>query len=146
MFGPEPFPPHCGLVATAVAFTADTIIVAAKSIASSADCPNCGTQTQRIYRRYIRTAADLRRQGRRVILRLTMGRFRWRTVGCRRVIFCERVPHVLAPLARSISRFVDVQRAVGLVRHRGGQFPLSGRRILTGRLNTEHSGICFTGW
>jgi transposase len=113
MSAPDLLPSTAGLAVTAIALTPDTIIVAAATTASLAACPTCGTPSGRVHSRYARTTADLPWQGRRVILRVTVRRFRCREAGCDRAVFCERLPGVLAPHARSTDRLIDVHRAIG---------------------------------
>jgi transposase len=113
MFTAEVFPPASGLAVTSVSITPEVIAIAAASIAISAACPSCGAPSDRLHSRYIRTVADLPWQGRRVILRLAVRKFRCRTGGCARAVFCERLPAVLPPHARATERLSDVHRALG---------------------------------
>src|SRR5437762_13837821 len=97
---PDLLPPDAGLVITALAVTRDLIAIAATSGSMTADCPRCNRPSDRVHSHYARTAADLPWQGRRVVLRITVRRFRCRTAGCGRAIFCERLPAALAARAR----------------------------------------------
>jgi transposase len=78
--------------------------------------------------------ADLPWRGRRVVLRITVRRFRCRTAGCTRSIFCERFPAVLAPHARTTSRLTEAHTAIGFAA--GGE---PGRRLAE-RLAVPTSG------
>ena len=49
MFAQDLFPFPRGLIVTSIAFSADTIVVAAQSIASSDAGPDCGTHSGRIH-------------------------------------------------------------------------------------------------
>jgi transposase len=102
-----------GLIVTAWAVTPDTVVIAARCENATARCPCCRAISDRVHSRYIRTAADLPWHGRQVVLRVTTRRFRCRTAGCERSIFCERLPDALAPHARSTGRLVELHRAVG---------------------------------
>jgi transposase len=113
MSAPDLLPPAAGLAVTAIVLTPATIVVAAATTASVVACPTCGTPSGRVHSRYVRTAADLPWQGRRVVLRVTVRRFRCRTAGCDRAVFCERLPDVLAPHARSTGRLTAAHRAIG---------------------------------
>jgi transposase len=106
-----PFP---NLSVRDLAVTDGLVCVAADSTAPVAACPACGTSSDRVHSRYTRTVADLSWQGRRVVLRLTARRFRCRTPGCPRQVFCERLPHTVAAHARTTGRLADVHRVVGL--------------------------------
>jgi transposase len=106
-------PAETGLAMTAVTITPNLIVIAASATATSAACPACGTHSDRIHSHYIRTVADLPWQGRRVALRVTVRRFRCRATGCERTVFCERLPAVLLPHARTTDRMTAAHRAIG---------------------------------
>jgi transposase len=106
-------PPDAGLVVTAITILPDLIAIAAATHASTANCPHCDRPSDRVHSHYVRTAADLPWQGRRVVLRVTVRRFRCLTVGCPRAIFCERLPAVLTPHARTTDRLTDAHRSIG---------------------------------
>jgi transposase len=109
---PDLFPPDAGLAVTAVTITRESITIAATAITPAARCPCCAAPSGRVHSRYVRTAADLPWQGRRVILRVTVRRFRCATAGCRRAVFCERLPD-LAAHARTTTRLTDAHRLIG---------------------------------
>ena len=77
------------LTAETVSQDADTIIVAARYVAPSRSCPQCGTSSSRIHSRYGRTVCDLPCCGRRVELRITARRFFCIAPLCRQRIFTE---------------------------------------------------------
>jgi transposase len=106
-------PPDAGLVVTSLAVTPGLIALAASTHAPMATCPHCGIPSDRVHSRYTRTAADLPWQGRRVVLRVTVRRFRCCTGGCDRVVFCERLPAILVPHARTTDRLTETHRAIG---------------------------------
>lgn len=110
----SPFALPAGLVVSDWAVTADAVVVAARCGNSIAACPGCHAHSDRIHSRYVHTVADLPWHGRRVVLRITARRFRCRTVGCPRTIFCERLRAVLAAQARTTDRLTELHRAVGL--------------------------------
>src|SRR5262249_51884879 len=103
---PDPLPPEAGLVITALSATADLVAIAARTHGPAATCPCCNLPPDRIHSHYPRTAADLPWQGRRVILRVTVRRFRCATAGCKRTVFCERLP-AIATFARTTARLTD---------------------------------------
>lgn len=105
---------YSSLCVRELAVTPDLVLVAADAIESAASCPACGAGSGRVHSRYTRTVADLPWQGRRVVLRLTVRRFRCRTPGCRRAIFGERFPQVIAPYAHTTARLAGTHRAIGL--------------------------------
>jgi zinc-finger of transposase IS204/IS1001/IS1096/IS1165/Transposase len=106
-------PAEAGLSITAVTITPTWIALAAAPTAGTACCPACGTSSDRVHSYYIRTVADLPWRGRRVVLRITVRRFRCRAVGCERSIFCERLPAVLVPHARTTDRLAEAHTAIG---------------------------------
>jgi transposase len=106
-------PPDAGLAVTAVTIAPGLIAIAAATHTPTSNCPHCDRPSDRVHRRYTRTAADLPWQGRRVVLRVTVRRFRCRTTGCPRVIFCERLTPVPAH-ARTTARLTEAHRAIGL--------------------------------
>jgi transposase len=110
----ELFPPGAGLTVTSVTLTPNLIGIAAAARQSMANCPMCHCPSDRIHSHYIRTVADLPWQGRRVVLRVTVRRFRCRTASCGRSVFCERLPAVLAPHARGTGRLTDAHRLMGV--------------------------------
>lgn len=106
-------PPEAGWTVTAVTVTSELIAIAVKPLQNASECPGCGFASNRIHSHYIRTAADLPWQGRRVVLRVTVRRFRCSNGGCSRRIFCERLSH-LAAWAQSTDRLSEVHRLIGL--------------------------------
>jgi transposase len=106
-------PAESGLAVTSITLTPKLIAIAASATPSSAECPACGTQSDRIHSHYVRTVADLPWQGRRVVLRVTVRRFRCRAAGCERTVFCERLPAVLTAHARTTDRMTAAHRAIG---------------------------------
>lgn len=127
-------PADAGLSITAVTITPALIGLALTPTAWSACCPACGVSSDRVHSHYTRTAADLPWRGRRVVLRITARRFRCRTAGCIRSIFCERFSTVLAPHARTTGRLTEAHTVIGFAL--GGE---SGSR-LAGRLAVPTSG------
>lgn len=99
---------------TDLVFTADLIVVALTSGARTAPCPVCGRLSDRPHSRYRRALADLPLGGRQLVLILTLHKFHCPNAGCPRHIFCERVPTLAAAHARSTSRLIRLQRALGL--------------------------------
>jgi transposase len=83
------------------------------STASTAVCPQCQTASDRIHSRYRRTVADLPAQGRVVVLRLLVRKFRCLKPDCQQRIFCERLLGVLAGHARSTARLTEAHRDIG---------------------------------
>jgi transposase len=95
----------------------DGVILAARTVARSVRCPLCDSPSRRIHSRYLRSIADLPRQGISVRLRLHARRFFCDNPVCERRIFTERLPTVVAPYSRRTHRldawFTQVAFALG---------------------------------
>ena len=77
-----------------------------------ARCPLCHRRSKRLHSRYARTLADLPCSGERVVVHLRVRRFVCRMRWCRRKIFAERLPDLVAPFARHTARLTThVRRA-----------------------------------
>lgn len=103
------------LVPTDLVFAPNLIVVGFASRAESAPCPVCGQRSDRVHSRYHRVLADLPICGRQLALMLLLRKFLCPNAGCPRRVFCERVPDLAATHARSTTRLVHLQRALGLV-------------------------------
>jgi transposase len=107
--------PGCpGLRIDDLVITPTAAVALVASTASAVACPCCGASTNRLHSHYRRTVADLPCQGRPVALRLIVRRFRCSQPGCPRTVFCERLPGLLEPHARSTARLAGTHRAIGL--------------------------------
>lgn len=90
-------------------------------------CPDCGCSSERVRSRYIRTGCDLPWHGVAVRIRLTAHRFFFDAPACKRAIFAERLPGVVAHYARRTDR---LQAALALIGYAlGGE---AGARIAVG--------------
>lgn len=115
----------------------DLVVIAAVTTSPDAPCPACRTQSSHVHSRYLRTVADLPSHGRRVVWRITARRFRCRTAGCSRTVFCERLLSI-RPHARATEPLTHAQRDVAVAV--GGEagsrlcrrlaFPTSGDTLL----------------
>jgi len=105
-------PAEAGHPIPAVTITPILIALAVAPTNETAYCQACGAPSDRVLSHYTRTVADLPRRGRRVVLRFTVRRFRCRTAGCVRSVFCERLPAVLAPHARTTDRLAEAHTAI----------------------------------
>jgi transposase len=65
------------------------LVVHARSASRDAACPDCGVVAMSVHGRYLRTLHDLPAHGRRVIIRVTVRRFRCRERACQRRTFAE---------------------------------------------------------
>ena len=91
-----------------------TLHVAATTTRRRARCPDCGRRSRRVHSRYERVMADVPCGGAGVRLHVRPRRFWCRVRGCRRRIFCERLPDLAAPRARRTARLRErLRRAAG---------------------------------
>jgi transposase len=97
----------------------DAITVVAKARQPSARCPVCGHSTSRVHAWYTRRLADLPWHGLRVHLEVHARKFRCEIPGCRRRIFCERLPATTIPYGHRTCRAEAALAAIG--------FALGGR-------------------
>ncbi len=79
-----------------------TIVVS--SIQRSAKCPLCSQFSRKKHSLYLRRVADLPLQGVPVLLRLAVRKFFCSNDSCRRKVFAERLPSVVAAFARRTAR------------------------------------------
>src|SRR5262249_55049254 len=105
--------PGAGLRLDDLVLTPTAAVALLTATTPTAVCPQCGTASDRVHGRYRRTVADLPSQGRPVAPRLVVRKSRCISPGCPRRIFCERLPDVLAPSARSTARMTGAHRDIG---------------------------------
>jgi transposase len=94
-------------------------MVIVDSCQQTAACPDCGEQSQRIHSHYLRRLADLPWSGQSVAISLRVRRFYCPRADCRRRLFTERLPGVVAPYARRTDRLQVCLVALG--QHTGGE-------------------------
>jgi len=107
-----PDPAHLHLLRLAV--EAKGIVAHATTIAPQAPCPMCRQPSARVHSHYVRRVADLPWQGVAVSLELQVRRFFCDNAACRRQIFVERLPAVVAPYARHTVRLEEALTLLGL--------------------------------
>jgi transposase len=100
-----------GLTITSRYVGTELVLISAVTTAPDAVCPACRTPSAHVHSHYLRTVADLPVHGRRVGWRITVRRFRCRTAGCSRTVFCERLP-TIRPHARATDPLAHAQREV----------------------------------
>jgi len=93
---------------------AGRLIFSVSSLQTMAQCPLCGSFTQRVHSRYERTLADLPCVHFTLTLLVTVSKFFCPNPECHRRIFTERLPTVAAPWARKTARLVERLQAIGL--------------------------------
>ena len=104
-----------GLVIENASDSSDSIILAVRSRAGTAECPLCGAGSRRIHSRYVRQVADLPCAGKEVRLRVITRRFVCEVPHCRRRIFAERFgDRVVADRSRRTARLEYIVHHLGL--------------------------------
>lgn len=92
----------------------EVLTVQAETSAAGACCPNCQTESRHLHSHYQRAPQDLPSSGKAVRLVLQVRRFRCRNAQCRRRVFCERVPAVVAYHAQRTVRLTTTLTDLGL--------------------------------
>lgn len=103
-----------------------SVQLAARSLASTARCPDCGQPSSRIHSRYARRLRDLPIGERALRLVLQLRRFFCVTPSCPRQTFAERLPDFAPPHAQRTLRFTRALRTLGFAL--GGE---AGARVAT---------------
>lgn len=80
------------------------IVIRASATGTSAACPACGVDSDRVHSRYSRTLRDLPSQGLTIRIRLQTRRFYCHHDACRQYVFTERFPTLTQPHARQTNR------------------------------------------
>src|SRR5215510_8511712 len=78
--------------------------IEAKTIRTVVHCPECQQPTQKVHSFYLRRPRDLPTAGLRVRLLLNTRKFFCENTGCRRTIFCERMPEYMGKYAHGATR------------------------------------------
>ncbi len=107
-------PTSPGLQLENIAIDAGTVSLSVASTYPLAVCPVCDSSSGRLHSHYLRTVSDLPWGGRSVTLSLRVRRFRCSDPRCPREIIAERLPSVVQPYARKMSRLREILLLVGL--------------------------------
>lgn len=91
------------------------VILTMTTSQSTAECPVCHEVAQRVHSHYRRTVGDLPWAGIAVKFHLQVRRFFCGNLQCKRKIFTERLPTVVAPWGRRTQRLTAAQQGIGLV-------------------------------
>ena len=102
-----------GLQVLRVLPTAGHVIIEASSCLPVAECPSCGSSSQRLHSNYVRKLRDLPSHGQAVMIQLSARRFRCLNLACGRKTFAERLGDAVIS-ARRTKRLNELQRHLGL--------------------------------
>lgn len=98
------FPTTPGVRVDRVWWAGQTLHLAVTSTRRAARCPLCNHRSKRVHSCYARTIADLPCVGAPLTVHLRARRFVCRVRWCRRQVFCERLPALVAPWGRRTTR------------------------------------------
>src|SRR5260221_7965479 len=90
-----------------------SLIAIVATTSSGALCPLCHCCSESVHSRYTRVVANLPWAGWGVRLELHVRRFFCQNPECKRQIFTERLPGVVAPSARRTTRLADLLTLIG---------------------------------
>ncbi|HEY9282285.1 MAG TPA: ISL3 family transposase, partial [Pyrinomonadaceae bacterium] len=90
-----------------------TLVV--RATRTQAECPRCRHPSARVHSYYTRSVADLPWHGIAVRLHLRTRRFRCKNSLCRKRIFCERLPRVVACYASKTARMDEALELIGFL-------------------------------
>lgn len=91
------------------------LTITARPKTASARCPRCEGVSSRVHSRYTRTLSDLPVAGRRVVITISVRRFRCVDSECRTKVFAERLePDLAAAYARRTRRLDTIVHHLGL--------------------------------
>lgn len=124
---PTILPDHALLHLVRLEAVEQFILVVVATTASEGLCPLCQCRSESIHSRYVRLVADLPWARWALRLELHVRRFFCQNKACRRQIFTERLPNVVAPYARRTLRLTDLFMLIGFAL--GGE---AGKRLLDG--------------
>lgn len=80
------------VVLNAVAVRGELVTVQAAATTGQSECPACGAGSTRVHSRYVRRLDDTAAGRRRVVIELTVRRFRCRQQACPQATFAEQIP------------------------------------------------------
>src|SRR5262245_33830257 len=88
--------------------------IEAKTTRTVVHCPECQQPTQKVHSSYLRRPRDLPTAGLRVRFQLHTRKFFCQNTGCRRTIFCERLPKYAEKYAHCTTRLNQHQTWLAL--------------------------------
>ncbi len=113
MPSPSLLPLSEGLEITAMSKTIEGLLISVTSHRISSVCPLCGTPSEAVHSYYRRRPLDLPCAGQTIRLQLSVRKFFCRVPTCRRKVFTERLPELVAPSSRMTKRLRTVVQAIG---------------------------------
>ncbi|MER5844479.1 transposase family protein [Streptomyces prasinus] len=108
------FPAIADVAVLSVDVNHEAVRVEARSTATEAACPSCGSHSSRIHSSYLRFPADVPGAGRRVVLCLWVRRFFCRDAARGRRTLVEQLPGLTRRHSRWTERLRSTLAVVGL--------------------------------
>ena len=106
-------PSESGLRIDKVEFENSDITVELHTTSPSAACPRCRSESNSVHGRYRRRLRDQPCRGRTLRLSISARKFACRRAECPRKVFCERLPDLAEPRARTTAELDDSHRSIG---------------------------------
>lgn len=107
-------PPSASVRITDIAIERSAVVVRLTTTTAVAQCPECGSPSTAVHSQYHRTLRDRPCLGLPVRFTVTARKFACRRANCPRRVFCERLPELTAPHARTTGELADAHRQLGL--------------------------------
>jgi transposase len=107
-------PPEAGVRIQHVVLERSAVIVELVTTSATAACPRCGGPSAAVHSRYRRRLQDQPCRGQPLCLAITARKFACSRAACPQRVFCERLPELTAPHARTTGELTDTHRAIGL--------------------------------
>lgn len=107
-------PADAGVRITALTVDSDGVTVALATTGDTSACPQCRSASTAVHARYRRSLIDRPCLGLPVVYAVTVRKFVCRRRDCPQRVFCERLPELTAPHARTTGELADSHRQIGL--------------------------------
>jgi transposase len=104
-----------GMDAERTVITGDLLSCWLRAVASGAECPECGTWSERVHATYGRCVKDSGIGGRRILLRILVRRLACGNGACAKKTFAERFPGLAGPRARMTGALGEMLTAAALL-------------------------------
>ena len=107
-------PADAGVRITALTVESAGVTVALATTGDASACPRCRSASTAVHARYRRSLVDRPCLGLPVVYAVTARKFVCRRRDCPQRVFCERLPELTAPHARTTGELTDSHRQIGL--------------------------------
>ena len=108
-------PQHPGLVVSSWKVEDKKVKVCLRSSRCSSICPSCGSVSERVHSRYVRSITDLPLCGHSLVYEIEVRRFFCEGRDCKHDIFCERLGEIANRYGRRTKRLDELLVQLGLL-------------------------------